>query len=134
MCWYIKQQVMRYTVLMASILVLLSVVIPHHHHRDGMPCYLSLTEEMQHGEQNSDPYDCSCDGHNLAYLNTHTSFLMDSDAGIFLMPLLVLFDYINPIEPSIPGQHLYGDWSLYIESLHDQWIVSATGLRAPPMC
>lgn len=129
----IKQQIMRYMVLMASILALLSVVIPHHHHRDGMPCYLSLTEEMQHGEQNTDPHDCSCDGHNLAYLNTHTSFSTDSDAGILLMPLLVLFDYSNPPEPSLSGQRLYGDW-LYIESLHDQWIVSATGLRAPPMC
>ena len=38
-----KQRVVQYVVLMAGILALLSVVIPHHHHRDGMPCYQSLT-------------------------------------------------------------------------------------------
>lgn len=30
-----KQRVVQYVVLMAGILALLSVVIPHHHHRDG---------------------------------------------------------------------------------------------------
>lgn len=133
MCGKIKQQIMRYMVLMASIVALLSVVIPHHHHKDGMPCYISLDEEMQHDEQSTDPHDCSCDGHNLAYLNSHTSFSTDSDAGVILMPLLVLFDYINPPEASLSWQHIYGDGTLYIESLQDQWIVSATGLRAPPM-
>ena len=38
-----KQRIVQYVVLMAGILALLSVVIPHHHHRDGMPCYQSLT-------------------------------------------------------------------------------------------
>lgn len=30
-----------------GILALLSVVIPHHHHRDGMPCYQSLTRSKR---------------------------------------------------------------------------------------
>ena len=49
-----KQRVVQYVVLMAGILALLSVVIPHHHHRDGMPCYQSLTAEQAHGDKSTD--------------------------------------------------------------------------------
>ena len=52
---------------------------------------------------------------------------------IHLMPLLVLFDYIYPPEPAFCGQLLDHENAPYIESLHDAWIVSASGLRAPPM-
>ena len=58
-----KQRVVQYVVLMAGILALLSVVIPHHHHRDGMPCYQSLTAEQAHGDKSTDTHDCGCDGH-----------------------------------------------------------------------
>ena len=57
-----KQRVVQYVVLMAGILALLSVVIPHHHHRDGMPCYQSLTAEQAHGDKSTDTHDCGCDG------------------------------------------------------------------------
>ena len=89
-----KQRVVQYVVLMAGILALLSVVIPHHHHRDGMPCYQSLTAEQAHGDKSTDTHDCGCDGHNLAYFSTHIFHFMDGDVDIHLMPLLVLFDYI----------------------------------------
>ena len=58
---------------------------------------------------------------------------MDGDVDIHLMPLLVLFDYIYPPEPAFCGQLLDHENAPYIESLHDTWIVSASGLRAPPM-
>ena len=58
---------------------------------------------------------------------------LDGDVDIHLMPLLVLFDYIYPPEPAFYGQLLDHENALYIESLHDAWIVSASGLRAPPM-
>ena len=128
-----KQRVVQYVVLMAGILALLSVVIPHHHHRDGMPCYQSLTAEQAHGDKSTDTHDCGCDGHNLAYFSTHISHFMDGDVDIHLMPLLVLFDYIYPPEPAFCGQLLDHENAPYIESLHDTWIVSASGLRAPPM-
>ena len=127
-----KQRVVQYVVLMAGILALLSVVIPHHHHRDGMPCYQSLTEQA-HGDKSTDTHDCGCDGHNLAYFSTHIFHFMDGDVDIHLMPLLVLFDYIYPPEPAFCGQLLDHENAPYIESLHDTWIVSASGLRAPPM-
>lgn len=101
-----KQRVVQYVVLMAGILALLSVVIPHHHHRDGMPCYQSLTAEQAHGDKSTDTHDCGCDGHNLAYFSTHISHFMDGDVDIHLMPLLVLFDYIYPPEPVFCGQLL----------------------------
>ena len=99
-----KQRVVQYVVLLAGILALISVVIPQHHHRDGRTCYQSLTTEKAQG-----------------------------DVDIHLMPLLVLFDYIYPPEPAFCGQLLDHENAPYIESLHDTWIVSASGLRAPPM-
>ena len=118
-----KQRIVQYVVLMAGILALLSVVIPHHHHRDGMPCYQSLTAEQAHGDKSTDTHDCGCDGHNLAYFSTHISHFMDGDVDIHLMPLLVLFDYIYPPEPAFCGQLLDHENAPYIESLHDTWIV-----------
>lgn len=79
---------------------------PHHHHRDRMPCYQSLTAEQAHGDKSTDTHDCGCDGHNLAYFSTHISHFMDGDVDIHLMPLLVLFDYIYPPEPAFCGQLL----------------------------
>lgn len=129
----IGQQIMRYVVLMASLLVLLSVVIPHHHHRDGMPCYKSLATEQEHGDQSADTHTCACNGHNLAYFNAHASYFAGGDVDSHLMPLLILFDYIYPPEVNLVGQWSSKENAPYIESLHDTWIVSATGLRAPPM-
>ncbi len=128
-----RQWIVRYVVLMAGILALLSVVLPHHHHRNGMPCYLSLTAELAHGDKSADTHDCGCDGHNLAYFNASVSHVTDGGVNTHLMPLLVLFNYIYPPEPMFCGQFLDPRFALYIESLHDTWIVSATGLRAPPM-
>lgn len=119
--------------LMAAILSLLSVVIPHHHHRDGMPCYQSLTAEHAQGDHGADPHDCGCDGHNLAFFDTAASHCTDGDVDIHLIPLLTLFNYIYPPEPAFHGQFFEREYAPYIESLHDTWIASATGLRAPPM-
>ncbi|MDD2952396.1 MAG: hypothetical protein PHC95_04440 [Parabacteroides sp.] len=129
----IRQRVVQYLVLLAGILALLSVVIPHHHHRDGMPCYESLTAEQAHGDKSADTHDCGCDGHNLAYFSTHISHFTDGGVDMHLMPLLILFDYIYPSELASQGQLLDSENAPYIESLHDTWIVSASGLRAPPM-
>ena len=46
---------------------------------------------------------------------------------------IFLIDYIYPPEPAFCGQLLDHENAPYIESLHDTWIVSASGLRAPPM-
>lgn len=120
-------------ILVAGIFMLLSVVIPHHHHRAGTPCYQSLTTEDAHGDKSTDTHDCSCDGHNLAYFNSLISHVTDGDTHLYLMPLFVLFDYIYPPEPAFYESPSYRANAFYVESLHGTWIVSATGLRAPPM-
>lgn len=129
----LKQRIVQYVVLMAGIVMLLSVVIPHHHHRDGTPCYLSLTTETTHSDKSADTHDCGCDGHNLAYFSSLTSHATDGDTHLYLMPLLVLFDYIYPPEPAFYEQRLNWDKTPYVESLRDTWIAGAMGLRAPPM-
>ena len=128
------QQAMRYVVLMAGILSLLSVVVPHHHHRDGMPCYHAWTADHAQGEGDTDSGQCGCDGHNLAYLNSNgTSVATDGDADLYLTSLLILFDYLYPPELTLGERLVVRERIGYIESPHDSWIVEATGLRSPPV-
>ena len=115
--------------LVASIIMLLSVVVPHHHHSNGMPCFKSLTE---HNHKSSSSHDCGCNGHNIALYTSIFSHVTDGNVNQFLFPLLVLFDYINPPVPVFYKLLFENDRAYYIESLHDTWIVSASGLRAPP--
>lgn len=120
--------------LMASILMLLSVMIPHHHHSNGMPCYKSLaTETTETGHTENDAHGCCCNGHNMVFFSSLLSHAADTDVDLHLFPLLILFDYINPPEPAFCGQVIECKRAFYIESLHDTWIVSASGLRAPPV-
>ena len=60
------------------------------------------------------------------------SHVTDGNVNQFLFPLLVLFDYINPPVTVFYKLLFENDRACYIESLHDTWIVSASGLRAPP--
>ena len=106
--------------LLVSIVMLMSVVVPHHHHSNGLPCYKSLSAEAAHG------------GHNIALYTSIFSHVTDGNVNQFLFPLLVLFDYINPPVPVFYKLLFENDRAYYIESLHDTWIVSASGLRAPP--
>ena len=117
--------------LLVSIVMLISVVVPHHHHSNGLPCYKSLSAEAAHGGHgSSESHDCGCNGHNIAlYTFSHVT---DGNVNQFLFPLLVLFDYINPPVPVFYKLLFENDRAYYIESLHDTWIVSASGLRAPP--
>ncbi len=116
--------------LVASVVMLLSVVVPHHHHSDGMPCYKALTE---HGHHSAESHDCSCNGHNLAIFTSLLSQATDTDASHLLMPLHILFDYLNHTVSPTYEQSFDRERAFYIESLHDTWIASVGGLRAPPM-
>lgn len=119
--------------LVASIFMLLSVIIPHHHHKDGVPCYTSLVAEASNGDHSgSEGHDCGCNGHNVALFSSLQLHVMNTDASHFLFPLLTLFAYIYPTEPAFAGQPYDQNNAVYIESLHDTWISSASGLRAPP--
>lgn len=129
----VKKRIVQYAVLLASMLMLLSVVIPHHHHTDGLPCYSSVATEMAHGDDSSTAHDCGCNGHNIAFNSVVQSHFTDGDVTQYLLPLLILFDYTNPLEPQFASQSFMRERAVYIESLHDIWIVSASGLRAPPI-
>ena len=71
-----KQRVVQYVVLMAGILALLSVVIPHHHHRDGMPCYQSLTAEQPNANKAHNPMYSGAQGNNLPFYSRQFKHLM----------------------------------------------------------
>ena len=118
-----KKKIYQYVMLLVSIVVLMSVVIPHHHHSNGLPCYKSLSAEAAHG---------GCNGHNVALYTSVFSHVTDGNVNQYLFPLLVLFDYINPPVPAFYKLLFEKDRTYYIESLHDTWIASASGLRAPP--
>lgn len=128
-----KTKIYQYVMLLVSIVVLMSVVIPHHHHSNGLPCYQSLFAEAgQGGHEGPGSHDCGCHGHNVALYTSIFSHSTDGNASQFLFPLLVLFDYINPPAPVFYKLLFENDRTCYVESLHGTWIVSASGLRAPP--
>lgn len=120
--------------LLISIFVLLSVVIPHHHHSNVMPCYDSLTTEAMADDSHatSEEYDCDSSGHQLVFTSSFVSHATDGAVEQCLYPLLVLFDYMYPPEIAFSRQLFDLKRSAYIESLHDAWIARAVGLRAPP--
>ncbi len=123
----VGNRIIRYVLLMAGLLMLLSVMIPHHHHADGSACYMPLTEAMAHDNADRGATgDCSCDSHNLFLLYSL------SDIGPHLFPLLVLFDHFNTSDDHLFHWLLRPERPIYVESLHDSWIARATGLRAPP--
>ena len=119
--------------LVASIFMLLSVVLPHHHHKDGAPCYKWLTTEASaESHADTESHDCGCNGHNVALFSSLQLHLTDMDTCHFLMPLLTLFAYNYSLQPAFISQFFGCSHAIYIESLHDTWISSASGLRAPP--
>ena len=118
-----KKKIYQYVMLLVSIVMLISVVVPHHHHSNGL---------AHGGHGSSESHDCGCNGHNIALYTSIFSHVTDGNVNQFLFPLLVLFDYINPPVPVFYKLLFENDRAYYIESLHDTWIVSASGLRAPP--
>lgn len=128
-----KENIYRYVMLLAGIVLLVSVVVPHHHHSNGLPCYRSLTAEASHdGHDGHDGHDCGCNGHNIALYTSLLSHATHVEPDQFLFPLLILFDYINPPVPLFYKLLFENERACYIESLHGAWIISASGLRAPP--
>ena len=116
--------------LLASVLSLLSVVIPHHHHRDGMPCYASLTMEQEEGDHSADAHDCGCHGHHLGYLvsllNTY-----GGTADVLVLQVVSLFTF--HLEAPCHNRLWGAGEAFYLEASYDPWMARAMGLRAPPV-
>lgn len=131
-----KQYILRYWMLAASIWMLLSVIVPHHHHADGMPCCFPMTEQGMDPDDeeadHADAHDCNCEGHNLAILSGSSTLLHGSDMQVFWVPLQTLFDYLDPTLALSPRAQFGEEEAVFIESLHGVWVASAAGLRAPP--
>lgn len=131
-----KERIATYVSLIASVLLLLSVVVPHHHHADGMPCYHWLTEIADDESDDSSgtshsaaEHDCGCLGHNQALFS---SVEQHAASDLHLIPLFILFHYINPLSAVALPLPFERERAFYIESLHDSWIAKASGRRAPP--
>ncbi len=121
-----KDRIRRYVVLVAGILTLLSIVLPHHHHADGSACYMPLTEEMAHAD-GGDPcgQGCCFGSHGLLPVSVGT------DVGLHVFPLISLFAPYQSLHIGI-NPSLLVERPVYIESLYDSWRARATGLRGPP--
>ena len=115
-------------------MLLASIILPHHHHRDGSPCYYSITKEMQkeHGEHHSDTSDCGCNGHNLAFFacGSHSD---NHTLQLHLMPLMCAFIEADLIPDYFSLQRSDKE-NVYHESLHSISQGGAVVLRAPPVC
>ena len=118
----------QWVLLLASVLSLLSVVIPHHHHRDGMPCYASLAMEQEEGDHSADTHDCGCNGHNLIYLN---SLAGSGTADMHVLQVISLYTF-NLESPCLSRPKGMAE-TLYYEASYDPWMAQAMGVRAPPM-
>lgn len=129
MCWKNwSKKVQRGLLLFASILSLLSVVIPHHHHRDGTPCYASLSMEQEEGDHTTDAQDCGCHGHNLGFPLSLT-YAGTADMHVLQVVSIHTFHLEAPClsRPCGLGE------AFYYEAAYDPWIARARGLRAPPL-
>ena len=82
-----RKKVYQYVMLFASVVMLLGVVVPHHHHADGSPCYRWLAVELA-GEEHEQPahHDCGCNGHNIALNTVLSQQATDGDAHQHLFP------------------------------------------------
>ena len=119
----------QWVLLLASVLSLLSVVITNHHHRDGMPCYASLTMEQEEGDHSADAHDCGCNGHNLVYPVSLLHAMGTADMHVLQVISLYSFHLEAPCHNRL--------WRVgepfYFEASYDPWMARAMGLRAPPV-
>lgn len=126
------RKIIQVFMLLCSFILLLSVILPHHHHSDGRACYHPQQMEQPADSHSGDAHDCTCSGHHLFVSNAHSGQSADGGGGCLLVPLLILFDYINPLLTVACRQLPDHRQTVYVESLHGVWIAEATGLRAPP--
>ena len=109
--------------------MLVMPALPHHHHHDGIVCMKSdVTNHCgEEGNQHASGNCVSGDGcitlDESVTPSHHPELTVDPcTIVLFILPLQKLLSLIDDFSPTY----------VYIESLHSAFIISATGLRAPP--
>ena len=111
-------------------LLLFSMMTPHHHHQDGTPCCQPIEWEHSHGDESADTSHNGCEGHHLAVIDTQQA---NVHLEHYLIPLCVLFDYVYPPEVAFFNRLLKLIDVSSSESLYEVCLLRAIGLRGPPI-
>ncbi len=132
-----KQKISYTMLLVASLFVLLSVILPHHHHQDGTPCYEWLWQGDnacdQHHHAHDSSHDMDCSGHNQALNLTIEKHVIDNNPSHFLqISLYSLLYFLYPDKQDLLSFLYQQWWDNYPESFYISWLPEGVGLRAPP--
>lgn len=123
----------KYISVVICLLLVLPVMIPHHHHSNGTPCYHFMASDHD-AHKETLPNNSSCnDIMALAFFKSQLSSDNSTDSVFLLTPVFLLFDYF--LSPEINSFNLlFRQWRYtFIESIHNLWISCAKTLRAPPV-
>ena len=132
----LKERIYYVLVWIASFLVLLSVIVPHHHHADGSPCYewlwygaASDAHTHSHGGDHDHATDCT---HNQALKPAIEKHVVGEDIYLWLVPIFSFFYLLRRQDSDWLSALFEQGRTVYQETLHTSWIPRAKGLRAPP--
>lgn len=122
--------------LFISMMVLMVPVIPHHHHTDGMICMKkNITADCCEHSHHTPADDHSC-CNTTGCIATHfvQQAPQSDNAGSHPDIPRVITLLIEPLInfPSLSESDARSRKYIYQETLHDTFVIRATGLRAPP--
>ncbi|OAV65826.1 hypothetical protein Barb6_02747 [Bacteroidales bacterium Barb6] len=129
-----RNPVIRAIMLAASLIVLLTVVVPHHYHADGTTCI--VLSDMEDADDAGCDHHHGCDwtGHNLVFSSSESqSHSLGQDITLLLTVLYTFLDY-NRSALTVPLAYtaFFSAKAAFTEPLHTAWVPAAAGLRAPP--
>ena len=138
----IKKVVSLSFLLIANMLILTHVLVPHHYHEDTGLCFVSHcrdskeahrhenNEPQNHHEENANPDICTIDVFSKTTdKNIKIACHNDCMQTVFLSPVssLNIQDYIDSTKTSFLPCPCF-------PSCHIEYVSQSLGLRAPPVC